>query len=211
MSISYSGHPLTGLRALLRQKGFATVAVLTLAIGIGANTAIFSLLNPLHLPTTARAGCRTPLSRLLWSIGRQHLRAHVISELHGSPYEPSGVRIARGVLVAGPLQYGAGNWARWPLPDRSRLGCGGIWELLHDTWCPHCAWSALSARRGLCAGRPPRRNRQSPAVGNQTGGRPADYWSTPCASTAANLRLSASRLLKCRKQNRCFPQISGCR
>ena len=36
-----------GLRALLRQKGFATVAVLTLAIGIGANTAIFSLLNPL--------------------------------------------------------------------------------------------------------------------------------------------------------------------
>ena len=36
-----------GLRALLRQKSFATVAVLTLAIGIGANTAIFSLLNPL--------------------------------------------------------------------------------------------------------------------------------------------------------------------
>ena len=36
-----------GLRALLRQKGFATVAILTLALGIGANTAIFSLLNPL--------------------------------------------------------------------------------------------------------------------------------------------------------------------
>lgn len=36
-----------GLRALLRQKGFATVAILTLALGIGANSAIFSLLNPL--------------------------------------------------------------------------------------------------------------------------------------------------------------------
>jgi predicted permease len=34
-------------RTLLRQRGFATIAILTLALGIGANTAIFSLLNPL--------------------------------------------------------------------------------------------------------------------------------------------------------------------
>jgi hypothetical protein len=36
-----------GGRTLLRQRGFAAIAILTLALGIGANTAIFSLLNPL--------------------------------------------------------------------------------------------------------------------------------------------------------------------
>src|SRR3984893_1181545 len=37
------------VRALFRSRGFAAVAVLTLAFGIGGNTAIFSLVNALML------------------------------------------------------------------------------------------------------------------------------------------------------------------
>src|SRR5262245_49385013 len=36
-----------GVRILLKHKGFTAVAVLSLALGIGANTAIFSLVDPI--------------------------------------------------------------------------------------------------------------------------------------------------------------------
>ncbi|HVA62866.1 MAG TPA: hypothetical protein VNF74_04005 [Terriglobales bacterium] len=48
-----------GLRLLLRRPGYTVAAVLSLALGIGANTAVFTLISAVFLrPVAVRAPAR---------------------------------------------------------------------------------------------------------------------------------------------------------
>ena len=54
---------------MLKRKGFAAIAVLTLALGIGANTAIFTLVNALILKSLPVSH---PEELVLLNIARRH-------------------------------------------------------------------------------------------------------------------------------------------
>ena len=78
-----------GLRMLARDRGFTLVAVLTLALGIGANTAIFSVINAVMLKALPVKEPRQ-LVLLRWISKERPKEIHMYASWGGCPEAPAG-------------------------------------------------------------------------------------------------------------------------
>ncbi|MEP6536800.1 MAG: ABC transporter permease [Bryobacteraceae bacterium] len=139
------------LRALRKSAGFTTVAVLSLALGIGANTAIFSLINSLVLRTLPVSH---PEQLLHVSIGKKvHFTNPIWEQLRDSQDVFSGTfaigRERFNLSAGGEARYVQVNFASGqffetlglpPLIGRTfsmaddQRGCPGTAVLAYDFW-----------------------------------------------------------------------------
>jgi predicted permease len=110
---------MTLLRTLAKSKGFTTTAVLTLALGIGANTAVFSVVNgvllrPLPYPTPDRI---TMLFTRMTGLGVEHgnLSAAELMDVATRSHAFASVGVYRNYQRGGTITGACGQVACEPL------------------------------------------------------------------------------------------------
>ncbi len=147
------------LRMLAKNPGFTAVAVLTLALGIGANTAIFSLIDTVMLKTLPvpkpeelmqvrfrdpRRGGLSSFTNPLWEQLRD--RQDVFSGVFAWGYaqfdlaQGGAVHLVRGIWVSGDffktLELGPAA-GRLIAPYDDQRGCAGVAVLSYGFWQEH--------------------------------------------------------------------------
>jgi hypothetical protein len=121
-----------GVRLLVHSPGFTAVAVLSLAVGIGANTAVFSVINTVVLRSLP-VERPDELVELLFKVSRRSSSELLLVEaLRTLPRSESGV-LRSDCRLAGPLASGGrgdstgnrhGHVRRWKVLRRS--GCEAL-------------------------------------------------------------------------------------
>jgi predicted permease len=151
-----------GLRVLAKNPGFTAVAVLTLALGIGANTAIFSVINavmlrmlPVEKPeqlvqirfrSPRSADARTTHTNPMWEQVRDHQDAFS-GVFAWSPQEfdladGGEARNVHGIYASGAYFSTLGvrpAVGRLLTPEDDRRGCDGVAVLGYGFWQQHYA------------------------------------------------------------------------
>jgi putative ABC transport system permease protein len=123
------------LRALAQQRAFAIVAVLTLALGVGANTAIFSVVNAMLLrPLPYPAADRLVLVWTTTGSGRNSAAwpEYLDWRAQSRSFEDMGVARPQSVTLVGGAE-----------PER----VVGAFVSSTTSWAPARRWAAPSGRR----------------------------------------------------------------